>query len=413
MLRLTRALGEGLRMLQVKGCGVAALNSSIVHLTMRFNEQELSIGTGFLYEREGQMYIITAWHNVTGRNADSLDLLSRFGATPNNLVVGLALGCTTGMSLRVSIEVPLVAEEKSLFFIHPRGFPKVDVVAIPLDTSAPHRMLGSIHDGRQVDIPMYLVGERGSGFTTRLYPVQEFVLRRADVTRNWFAGVDVTDELFIPGYPKNVQDTFGQPVWKRATIASSVQLGWNHMPKFLVDSASRSGMSGAPVFYYNTSGCIQIQGYSFQSMAPVAILAGVYVGRIGNGDNPAGDDGLDAAAGHPSDLDAQLGIVWRTDVIDEIINARQYERLPECILEPPGVVEAAVRDHLARCPRATVGHIRNPRATTRYYARSTIQEALNGRAAPRNVLETLLHVVEGYDGPFAPDDPPATPASQG
>lgn len=383
---------------------MSALNSSVVHLTMRFNEQELSIGTGFLYEREGQMYIITAWHNVTGRNAESLELLSRRGATPNNLLVGLALSTSNGMAFRVSIEVPLADDEKSLFFVHPRGFPRVDVVAIPLDTTVPHRMLGSIHDGRQIDMEMYLVGERAPGFTTRLCPVQELVLQREDVTRDWFASVDVTDELFIPGYPKNVQDSFGQPVWKRATIASSVQLGWNRLPKFLVDSASRSGMSGAPVFYYSASGRVQIQGYSFQSSAPAAILAGVYVGRIGNGDNPAGDDGRDALAGHPSDLDAQLGIVWRADVIDEIISARQYERLPESILEPPDVVEAAVRAHLARCQRAIVGHIRNPAATTRYYARSGIQEALNGRATPREVLETLLHVADSYDGPFAPEE---------
>ncbi len=391
---------------------MAALSSSVVHLTMRFNEQELSIGTGFLYEREGEMYIITAWHNVTGRNAESLELLSRRGATPNNILATLALGTSTGMAYRVSIEVPLVDDEKSLYFIHPRGYPKVDVVAIPLDTAVPHRMLGSIHDGRQVDIQMYLVGERGPGFSTRLCPIQEFVLQRADVARDWFAGVDVTDELFIPGYPKNVKDAFGQPVWKRATIASSVQLGWNRMPKFLVDSASRSGMSGAPVFYYSTSGRVQIQGCSFQAAAPAAILAGVYVGRVGNGGGP-GDEGRDAQAAHPSELDAQLGIVWRAEVIDEIIAARQHERLPDSILEPNDVIEAAVRAHLARCPRAIVGHIRNPGASTRYYASNAIQEALGGRATPREVLATLMAVAEGYDGPFGPDEPPAPPASQG
>lgn len=42
-----------------------------------------------------------------------------------------------------------------------------------------------------------------------------------------------------------------------------------------------------------------------------------------------------------------------------------------------------------------------------------IQEALNGSATPRDVLETLLHVAEGYDGPFAPDDLLATPVGQG
>lgn len=381
---------------------MAALNLSVVHLTMRFNEQELSIGTGFFYEREGQTYIITAWHNVTGRNAESLELLSKRGATPNNILATLALGTTNGMAFRVSIEVPLVDDEKSLFFVHPRGYPKVDVVAIPLDTTVPHRMLGSIHDGRQIDMPMYLVGERGPGVSTRLCPVQEYVVQREDVTRNWFEGVDVTDELFIPGYPKNVRDDFSQPVWKRATIASSVQLGWNRMPKFLVDSASRSGMSGAPVFYYNTSGRVQVRGHSFMGAAPAAILAGVYVGRIGNGVGP--DDANDEAATRPSDLDAQLGIVWHVSVIKEIIEAAEHERLPDETLISPVELESAVMAHLANCPQSTVAHIANPEASTRYYARNAILESVNGRAKPKDVLAALMDAVKTYEGPYAPEE---------
>lgn len=70
---------------------MAAVSNSIVHLTMRFQKTELSIGTGFIYQSESNYYIITAWHNLTGRHSESLKLLSKNSAIPDNVVVNLAI----------------------------------------------------------------------------------------------------------------------------------------------------------------------------------------------------------------------------------------------------------------------------------------------------------------------------------
>lgn len=380
---------------------MAQLNNSIVHLTMRFNTQVLSIGTGFLYEHAGQFFIITAWHNVTGRNAESYELLSKRGATPNNLVASIALTTSHG-PFRVGIEIPLVDDDRSLYFIHPNNFPKIDVVAIPLDPAGEYRTGGQLHDGRTIMGTVQLVNDGTPGVATKLCPVQQYSIVNAEMVSDWFSAVDVSDELFIPGYPKNVRDDYGQPVWKRATVASSVQAGWNRQPKFLIDSASRSGMSGAPVVYYNASGKLRVgMGTTAVFNRPVAILAGVYVGRIGNG--VGSEDENDEAATNPSDLDAQLGIVWHASVIKEIVENGQYERLPDDILVSSAELESVVMAHLAQCPQSTVMHIANPEATTRYYARNAILADVDGRAKPKDVLEALMNAVKTYDGPYAPE----------
>jgi hypothetical protein len=101
----------------------------------------------------------------------------------------------------------------------------------------------------------------------------------------------VGKEVFVLGYP------FGQlalrlslhPIWKRASIATELDYLVEHLPMFLVDTASRSGMSGSPVIY--------VAG-QFQQ------FVGVYSGRYGA-------DDLN---------DVQLGRVWRAPLVQEIID---------------------------------------------------------------------------------------------
>ena len=43
-----------------------------VPIDLYFNEQLLSKGTAFTWERDSKHYLITNWHNVSGRNAPSV-----------------------------------------------------------------------------------------------------------------------------------------------------------------------------------------------------------------------------------------------------------------------------------------------------------------------------------------------------
>lgn len=368
---------------------MAAVSSSIVHLTMRFGSTVLSIGTGMLYEDSGQHFIVTAWHNVTGLHPETLKHLSPTGAIPDNVVVRLVVRFPGIGTQRMAIILPLIGENESLFYIHPKNWPRIDVVAIPFDPKADHPCEFYMGDGSVKKASVNLLGmATEKGLKTEICPVQQFLLPNRAVVQSWIESVDVTEELFIPGYPHNVSDDHVQPVWKRATIASSVQGGWNREPKFLVDSASKSGMSGSPVFYYNPNGEVRILGRTHRFTEEVAILAGVYVGRIGV----------------TKEADPQIGTVWHRSVIDEIIEGKSMERLPAEIEVSPRNLESEINKALSTCSQRGLENVNNPDLPSRHYLQHRILETVNGRASPKRVLDEILIIARHYNGPLVPDD---------
>jgi hypothetical protein len=58
-----------------------------IHITCRFNEQDIGIGTAFFYTAADKDYLITSWHNVSGRRPWDKQLTSNHAAIPDNLLV--------------------------------------------------------------------------------------------------------------------------------------------------------------------------------------------------------------------------------------------------------------------------------------------------------------------------------------
>lgn len=138
-----------------------AISNSIVHLTMRFDETVLAIGTGVLYEKDGQNFIVTAWHNVTGLHPETMRYLSDTGASPNNILATIAMtttdqGSSEGVTVRLSVELPLQDDDKALFYIHPTNWPRVDVVAIPFDPQEPQTIMGNLSTGETIKMQIPL-----------------------------------------------------------------------------------------------------------------------------------------------------------------------------------------------------------------------------------------------------------------
>lgn len=366
---------------------MAAVSNSIVHLTMRFQKTELSIGTGFIYQSESNYYIITAWHNLTGRHSESLKLLSKNSAIPDNVVVNLAISMPEFGVTRHSIIIPLHDEEKSLFYIHPNNWPRIDVVAIPFDPHATFISEICFMDGEEKEINFSPVMHVPGSKNTEVCPIQKYFVPQHDVIDKWLKSVEVTEELFIPGYPSNLQDYYSQPVWKRATIASSVQQGWNREPKFLIDSASKSGMSGSPVLYYSPNGSVKIFGSTYQYEQDIAILAGIYVGRIGV----------------QGEHDPQIGTVWKSSVIDEIIEAECFEKLPFEIELTDNELLENMQGILATCSSKGLHNIKNPESPSRHYVYQKLMEKIGGRASPNRALSAVLEAAENYEGDLVPD----------
>lgn len=366
---------------------MAGISKSIVHLSMRRGSLELAIGTGFIYKKDEKFYIVTAWHNVTGRHPDTFELNSK-AAIPDNVIINFCVEIVGGGMVRMAISLPLHDSDKSLFYIHKENWPRIDVVAIPFDPYIPHDILGRAGSGENIHFPFPLINNPEVGMSTKIAPIQDFVLERESVVAEWFEFVDVTEELFIPGYPQNVQDMYIQPVWKRATIASSVQMGWNNQKKFLVDSASKKGMSGSPVLYHSSQGRISINGTTTFFGREASILAGVYVGR----------------EGVRQDQDPQIGIVWHSDVIDEIIDGQRHENHPDFIGVLPIDLRGAIESALSKCSQEGLDNVNNPERTSRYYLRNKVMMSVEGRACPDHVLEKILEIAANYDGPLVPSE---------
>lgn len=115
-------------------------------------------------------------------------------------------------------------------------------------------------------------------------------------------------EVFIIGFPRGISES-GLPVWKRGSLASEPALFADETGRrrVLVDSATREGLSGAPVVarsvgsYLSENGALVVgQGISTRTI-------GVYTGRMASRD----------------ELDAQIGIVWPWPLIERIFDTGQ------------------------------------------------------------------------------------------
>lgn len=237
---------------------------------MKLNDTKGATGTGFIYSRAGKDYLITNWHNVTGRHNETHTPLHKMSLVPNIVTVWYHKQ-TLGRWRTANL--PLYSDAESRhprWLIHPHFGERVDVVAIPIDSHP-------------------------AG--TKLYPITS----RANYTD---ADIQIASDVFILGFPDGLTGGANLPIWKRGTIASEPDIDLDDLPRLYIDSATRPGMSGSPVIWRSESGTIRTRSGAteFVSGSPTSRI-GVYSGRT-------------AATSH----EAQIGYVWKDRVIAEIID---------------------------------------------------------------------------------------------
>jgi hypothetical protein len=247
------------------------LTLATVPIQSFFNDTPLSTATSFVYRRRDRDYLITNWHVVTGRNAITGDSLC-LGARPDRLraqfnVQHASFG-------KREIDIKLRDEEAPLWLVHRNHHDepnsRIDVVAIPLD-------LGT-------DRPP-------------AYPVNDCANDKLKI----IIGMDV----FILGYPFGAKPP-GFPVWKRGSIASEPDLVRRTTGYYLIDTASRPGMSGSPVILRSWTSLMAKQGVVAIQDRPLNRFIGVYSGRLST-----------------EVSEAQIGIVWHESFIPEIIDGNR------------------------------------------------------------------------------------------
>lgn len=351
-------------------------SNSVVHLQFRREKCNIGIGSGVLYKRAEKTYIVTAWHNVTGRHTESLECISKYLAIPDNVVVTVACKfshpeCTEYM--RRWITVPLEIDGKTTYYVHKQGFPRVDVVAIPIDPHHEYISEGSAASGEQVNhsIPLVNSGSNGS-VNTNIEHIQDAELSASSYDIDFSQYLYVSDDVFILGYPKGITDNTGQPIWKRASVATSPRLGWNQQKKFLVDCASKDGMSGASVIFYDRKGSIHVGNTKYETSGPATVLHGIYVGRLGS----------------TSEFEAQIGYVWQRTVIDEIIDCKESGHISEEIELPKVDITNCIKNNWSDAENYAKSILDENCHYIDYFV-NHIMALLNGRANPSNIKELV------------------------
>jgi len=234
----------------------------------------LGRATGFVWEHGGRSYLITNWHVVWCRNNDTGECLHSHGAEPDKLRA--RLHHRTGRFETYVIDVPLLGQNgEPLWLYHPTYRRDIDVVAIPLPEA------------------------RG-----------DFAYRPLNALGEDQLSIQIGMEVFVLGYPFDIDaEPPAFPVWKRGSIATEPQLVGMARQHLLIDTASRPGMSGAPVIRRSYAVHLMENGAPSIADAPATQFIGVYSGRRETRDKE----------------DAQLGIVWPRQLIAEIVTAQTLD----------------------------------------------------------------------------------------
>lgn len=227
------------------------------------------------------MFLVTNWHNLSGRSPLTGELISRSGAVPDRVFFH-AYKQTSEADERgffqlayVPVEVTLCAPDLTgpQWLEHPRFGPKVDVAAI--------------------DVTSAVIGLN----------VEPANVLESDAILEPTASQDV----FVIGFPFGLLANAFAPVWKRGSIALDPTLNPEGLPKVFIDTATREGMSGSLVLARHI-----VVGREFSRKdgtisdkilyGAFHVVLGVYSGR------------------HYPDLErAQLGVVWKRSAIDETV----------------------------------------------------------------------------------------------
>lgn len=240
-----------------------------IRLFFRESKQELYTGTAFVYEYSGKLYLITNWHIVTGLCPKTKEPICDHAGIPNDLVMILRTDSSKPEVRPFTLE--LYDNNLSDWLIHPVHKEQVDVVAMELDL--PNDFAGIIK------------------------PINSCKFDDFEIK--------IADDVFVLGYPYSLTGGGSFPIWKRGSVATEPEIDYECLPKYFIDTATKSGMSGAPVIFRRV-GLHNKTGHNLNQQTIIGEIqnfVGIYSGRV-IGEN---------------DFDAQLGVVWKKEVIEEII----------------------------------------------------------------------------------------------
>ena len=186
---------------------IESLLLSVTRVSTFFGQQQLTNATGFFFEREGRLFLVTNKHVVLDEGSDH---------RPDRLEIELHID-PKNVAVTVQFSIPLYRASRSLWRegVDPAG--TVDVIALQLERPAlPEKLL------LQPFTPEHLIEQLDE--------------------------IEVGTRVLIVGFPLGFHDTWHHlPVVRQAVIASAFGLRFQGQGYFLTDARMHRGTSGAPV----------------------------------------------------------------------------------------------------------------------------------------------------------------------
>lgn len=186
---------------------IESLPLAVTRVTTMLGQQVLTHATGFFFERDGRLYVVTSRHVVLDEASDH---------HPDRIEIELHVN-ERNLGDTVQFSIPLYRDGKSVWREGLDSAGAIDVVAIRLERAAlPEKPL------LQAFTPANLVG-------------------RLDT-------VEMGAPVLIVGFPLGVHDTLHRlPVARQSVIASAFGIRFQGKGYFLTDARLHRGTSGAPV----------------------------------------------------------------------------------------------------------------------------------------------------------------------
>ncbi len=245
-------------------------------------------GTAFLYMFGGNHHLVIAWHNVSGRDFISKQPVSPNGWLPNRLQISLPVARGESM-YDVEFQSNLYSDSDEytpIWRVHRDFGSKLDIAVISLQD-----LLDNVSVVTEKDRHVKAFFEDSN------------ISLFSHSSPNFESEIVVTSDVFIVGYPEGIAAGNGTAIWKRGTVASEPELPIKDRPCFLIDSATRRGLSGSPVVArYERPSFRDDKGYINVVMGYLQGFCGLYTARVGREADSA-----------------QLGIVWPRAAIEEVI----------------------------------------------------------------------------------------------
>lgn len=250
----------------------------------------LATGTGFTVVTGGRRFLVTNLHNLRGKDFDG-NHLGGHAVEPTHIGIEAENGLfPTNGRVRI-IQALYDAHNQPLWFQHPKD-PRCDVAVLEITKG----------EGRGY---MYAVASKQLEKSNKVAPGwHDWEMPQSSDLAQPRPSLRPSDSISIVGFPFGFRSKDGFPIWINGSLASEPDVDYDDRPAFLIDARTREGQSGSPAILHLTPNgrpTLFTDGSVRSYGREMSFLLGIYSGRLNK--------------------NSDLGIVWRTEVIQEILDS--------------------------------------------------------------------------------------------